>query len=181
LHVRLGALLHEHLKALDGPYMHVVRGGKPVAVFDVKHRRFHIKRGVDAQDGHGLSAQFHATSAPGFAASACELADAYELLWHFGLHSDQALSAMPESIDDAHLQLRRFPAVSPHQLDSRHMALFYLFSSAAATFAQLHAALKPEQALWLCADLAALHVTGCLAFLPAHVTATTEPQPLGPA
>lgn len=83
------------------------------------------------------------------------------LLWHYAQCAPLALEQMPR-LQKQWLILRQFPALSPASLQLRHLSLIHRLSRESLSFEQLQANCPPEDAVWLCPDVAALYFTGAL-------------------
>ncbi len=83
------------------------------------------------------------------------------LFWLYGQSAPQAVKTLP-ALDDQLLHVRRFPRIDPSLLDHRHFKLIHHLSQQAVNFANLQSQIAPEDAPFLCADLASLYMTGSI-------------------
>jgi hypothetical protein len=83
------------------------------------------------------------------------------LFWLYGQSAPDAVKKLP-ALDDQLLHVRRFPRIDPALLDHRHFKLIHLLSQQLTNFAALQSQMPPEDAPFLCADLASLYMTGSI-------------------
>lgn len=100
-----------------------------------------------------LGADFSSTTAP-------------MLLWFYAQTVPRAVDLLPDDLVCQSLQLRKFPAVAAQALEVRHLGLIHRFSAGAISFDQLLRQVDGDAAYCLCADLAALYLTGALCAAP---------------
>ena len=88
------------------------------------------------------------------------------LLWFYAQTVPRAVDLLPDDLMCQSLQLRKFPRVDAQVLEVRHLGLIHRFSAGAISFDQLLRQVDLEvdgdAAHSLCADLAALYLTGAL-------------------
>ncbi len=90
----------------------------------------------------------------------------HQLLWFYAQSQYEAASLLPSTFGVEHIQLRRFPQITPAALDVRHLALIHVLSAGSMPFAQIEMLVASEHRPYLCPDLAALSMLGAIKSMP---------------
>jgi hypothetical protein len=172
LHVAVAEILWEQrdeLRVLDAlRVVHLSSSAGLVAVYSMALRsvqvRMHNTALAQVARTSGLSLRVMPGSAgllEGSAASDFQTHSLASLLWHYAQSAPQALEQMPR-LQQKMLSIRRFPQLEPASLQLRHLRLIHLLSRESLSFETLQTSMPPDDAVWVCPDLAALYFTGAL-------------------
>lgn len=133
-----------------------------VAVLDQAQQRVWVRLHTPYVEPHALVWIEMAASTEPPASDDFATTTVHHLLWYYGQTVPLAPTALPSSMGNASLQLRRFPPVDPQVLEMRHLALLRVLSAGALTFEQLQSRTSAPDQIHLCADLTSLYFTGSL-------------------
>jgi hypothetical protein len=167
-HAALAQLLWEGHKNTLQRGMHIIGPHALVAMFGPLPKQVWVHRNMPTYRAQDLAWQEAPESAlpPDTQLAEFDTTNQHHLLWFYGQTVPEAVHALPESIGQGPLRLRRFPPVDPKALELRHLAMLRLFSSGPMPFSYLLANTKKQDHGTLVADVASFYFTGALAVVP---------------
>ncbi len=167
-HAGLAQLLWEgHKNTLQRP-VHIVGPHDLVAMFGPLPNQVWVRRNCPTYAVQNLAWQEPKDSAwpPDPSLGEFDTTNQNHLLWFYGQTVPDAVHALPSSIAQQALKLRRFPPVDPKALELRHLAMLRLFSAGPMPFSHLWMNTHKHDQGRLVADVASFYFTGALAIVP---------------
>jgi hypothetical protein len=167
-HAALAQLLWEGHKNTLQRGMHIIGPHALVAMFGPLPKQVWIHRKLPTYAARDLTWQEAPDDAlpPDSELAEFDTTNQHHLLWFYGQTVPEAVHALPASIGQHPLRLRRFPPVDPKVLEMRHLAMLRLFSAGPMPFSHLLANTKQHDQGTLVADVASFYFTGALAVVP---------------
>jgi hypothetical protein len=167
-HAAIAQLLWERYKSTLRHGMHILGPHTLIAVLEPMQRQVWVRRNLPTYSTDQLAWQ-EVDGSPLPAATLAHQFDAttqFHLLWFYGQTVPEAVRALPSTIGEQALRLRRFPPVESKALELRHLAMLRLFSYGPMPFSYLLANTKKQDQDKLVADVASFYFTGALAVAP---------------
>ena len=166
LHAQIGSLIWQEQSRIRKNLVHVIAsGGDVIAEINPSERTVAVRKNLNLSKLHLLSLKELPLSAKplssGVAAS-FDVTTVHMLLWYYGQTVPEAVQILPAALLKSKMLLRKLPLVPPNALHVRQLHLISLFSSGAIYLPRLLSQLSEAAAPSICADLASLHLTGCL-------------------
>ncbi len=166
-HCGIGQVLWDHRAELRGHCLHAFAKGDLIAVLDPMGRVAHLAElDIERAQQELVDGQLRPAAAAAKPRKGFETVPLQDVLWWYGLHSNDALTQTPDWVKGGSMVLKHFPQISPALLETRHLAILYLFGAGPLTYGDLWHTLDGAARPLLCADLAAMVFTGCLAQAP---------------
>ncbi len=167
-HAALAQLLWEGHKNTLQRGMHILGPHALVAMFGPLEKKVWVHRNLPTYAARDLAWQEAPEGAlpPATQLGEFDTTNQHHLLWFYGQTVPEAVHALPASIGEQALRLRRFPPVDPKALELRHLAMLRLFSSGPMPFSHLLANTKKHDQCTLVPDVASFYFTGALAVVP---------------
>jgi hypothetical protein len=172
-HLAVAELLWEQRASIfqQERLVHISNASGLIAVCDPRKRIVQLRPHVTAMgqllDGSQLQLRTMPSAASLLDTQAAQSFTAVsvpDLLWHYGQRAAHAVHSLGDLAQKS-LRVRRFPPVEPAALLMRHLALIHILCQNAMPFSRLQHECDDEDAPYLCADLASLHLTGALAII----------------
>lgn len=167
-HAALAQLLWEGHKNTLQRGMHIIGPHALVAMFGPLPKQVWVHRNLPTYAARDLAWQEAPEDAwpPATQLAEFDSTNQHHLLWFYGQTVPEAVHALPVSLGEQALKLRRFPPVDPKALELRHLAMLRVLSSGPMLFSHLLANTNPHDQGTLVSDVASFYFTGALAVVP---------------